>query len=211
LKSSLLDLLRRDPTAGDTLLARMEPTERQRTLDEALYAFVEGGRADLPTASWLLLRGADPNCRTDGGALLCRAVFWSDAGTLALLALLEGHGLDYARFPQALHACVAGRVLQGAHILGEDEDVQQVFEHLLRSGLPPDHRDESGATPLHRAVEHYAAKARFCQAGDLVPLLLRYGASVEAQDAAGRTPIDIARGNGDSETVALLETARLGP
>ncbi|KAF7511864.1 hypothetical protein GJ744_003097 [Endocarpon pusillum] len=67
---------------------------------------------------------------------------------------------------------------------------------LLEKGLPPDHRDNLGRTPLSWASQKsYDAVAR---------LLIEKGAAVDSIDTGGRTPLSWASENGHEAVVQLL-------
>lgn len=70
---------------------------------------------------------------------------------------------------------------------------------LLTSGADPNVTDKStGATPLHDA-----ARTGFL---DTVRLLVKAGADPQARDKDNCLPIDLARQNGHTDVVAVLET-----
>jgi len=71
-------------------------------------------------------------------------------------------------------------------------------ESILKSGVSPNVRDESGLTPLHLAAAH--GHQRTSQ------ILLDHGAKLNAQDKAGQTPLDHAEANGHSGTAQYLRS-----
>ena len=81
------------------------------------------------------------------------------------------------------------------------------MEILLQFGASVDLCDESGATPLHHAVDVVADTAH--QMGlepnpAMLTALLRAGANPDVRDTYGETPIDVAKGYSYDEGVRLL-------
>ncbi|XP_005807179.1 cyclin-dependent kinase 4 inhibitor B [Xiphophorus maculatus] len=75
----------------------------------------------------------------------------------------------------------------------------EVARLLLTRGADPNVTDKStGATPLHDA-----ARTGFL---DTVQLLVKAGADPQARDKDNCLPIDLARQNGHTDVVAVLET-----
>ena len=71
---------------------------------------------------------------------------------------------------------------------------------LVREGASAGARDASGMTALHVAAAAEAADFRVCRA------LIENGADVNACDAAGRKPVDLARLRHDAQKVRYLES-----
>jgi ankyrin repeat protein len=79
--------------------------------------------------------------------------------------------------------------------MGAEPGRSDIAEALLRLGVGPDLRDETGKTPLHKA----AASCSFA-----VGVLLEAGADLNARDAEGNTPLHYAAGAGCIYAVELL-------
>src|SRR5208283_3206840 len=75
-------------------------------------------------------------------------------------------------------------------------DRPQVVEYLLDRGFPL--ADSHGRSPLHWAASHGCA--------DIVGLLIRRGADVNARDSYGRTPLYEAAGNRNEDAGAILNS-----
>lgn len=87
------------------------------------------------------------------------------------------------------------------------EDAVMLQLLLTRGGLDPDYPDDTGATLLHdlcqRDDPEMLAIRRRC-----AEVLLEAGASLEATDASGRTPLDLARHLGATDLIAVFEQAQ---
>lgn len=80
----------------------------------------------------------------------------------------------------------------------------RVATWLLEKGMSPNVKDNRDYTPLHEAARAGNAKA--------IPVLLQYGADLEAQlEDGGRTPLDSAKEKGDQETIYALRQAMRAP
>jgi len=79
--------------------------------------------------------------------------------------------------------------------MGAEPSRSDIAEALLRLGVGPDLRDETGKTPLHKA----AASCSFA-----VGVFLEAGADPNARDAEGNTPLHYAAGAGCIYAVELL-------
>ncbi len=164
---------------------------------------------DMEILRWLIARGADVNYRTDDNSynsVLEKASTFADANSLEALKLILASGIRKEEFPEAVWHCVDARVILGAHSNGEEKESQIALEMLLKAGFPVDFAPgEGGNTPLHEAVRYYHKNLDFCQAGDMVPILLSYGASPLARNAKGETPLDFAIRNEDAVNIALMQ------
>lgn len=70
---------------------------------------------------------------------------------------------------------------------------------LLVNWQPVDERDFEGQTALHVAVQ--------LKRTELIPILLRHGASVSIKDRRDQSPLELAQKDGDVEIVTLLSMA----
>lgn len=86
------------------------------------------------------------------------------------------------------------------HVAARGGDAELV-EMLVREGASASARDAGGMTALHVAASVPAADFRVCRA------LIENGADVNALDAAGRKPVDLARLHGDdAHKIRYLES-----
>ena len=83
------------------------------------------------------------------------------------------------------------------HVAARGGDAELV-EMLVREGASASARDAGGMTALHVAASVPAADFRVCRA------LIENGADVNALDAAGRKPVDLAYCQGMAELAAVL-------
>jgi len=179
-------LLKRDPN-----LARAEDATRTalwHTAASRLHAHDRGTAAGLlGAARALLTAGADPNTVGCGVPALYYAV--GHAGNHPLAELLIERGADPDRGGSLVHASCA---FHFAHL-------EAGIAWLIARGADPNIRDGTERqTPLHKAA--YLGYVRALNA------LLTLGADPTLQDAAGRTPLDVAREERQSAAVALLSS-----
>ena len=126
----------------------------------------------------LLANGADPNCRDeDDFTPLHRATIGENAN---LVSILVAHGANVEAEPEDCDLTA----LKFAAING----LVDVARALLEGGALVNRADESGFTPLHHAT--------FCQRAKLVDFLLAHGASPDAPNRKGTTPLHAAASYG---------------
>lgn len=70
---------------------------------------------------------------------------------------------------------------------------------LVECGADLDSREDGGGTPLHLASENP-------EAFEVMEMLLRLGAQVNAKDSNGATALDTALMRGDEDKIALLRS-----
>ncbi len=114
----------------------------------------------------------------------------------ALVDLVLRHGADIRarnrRGAEPLHYAADGAP---GHERWDCAGQSRTIAKLLAAGAPPDARDRSGVTPLHRAVRTRSAAA--------VRALLEGGADVHRRNGSGSTPLHLAvqdTGKGGSGT-----------
>jgi ankyrin repeat protein len=159
----------------------------------------------------LLERGADPNARLtsplgprhhnpgdrslgEGSTALTRA---AQALDLASMELLLAHGADPSLAQQ--NGRTAAMIAMGARA-GDGGDLLAALRLCVERGSDVDAADDRGNTLLHLAAGRGAV--------DLVEFLLDQGASREARNAEGLTPLDVAMadaGGRQSELIAQLD------
>lgn len=80
----------------------------------------------------------------------------------------------------------------------------RVATWLLEKGMSSNVKDSRDYTPLHEAARAGNAKT--------IPVLLQYGADLEAQlEDGGNTPLESAKEKGDQETISALRQAMRAP
>ncbi len=141
---------------------------------------------DLETIEFLLSRGVDINHADQGGTTPLLAAAWSGRGEL--LRFLVARGADVNKADSdgdtpLMNALRGGHVEAAQVLLGAKADLRAAEAHFGRS-------------PLHLAV--ITGKA------DVVRALLDAGAPIDAQDRAGRLPIDLAIARGQTRIAELL-------
>ncbi|XP_027859545.1 dynein heavy chain 12, axonemal isoform X1 [Xiphophorus couchianus] len=181
-----------------------------------LFLAVEGGLVE--NASFLLERGAQPDCQDQDQDAPLFVAIRSDRTDLAKLLLLRGSSVNQA-------GCHGRRPLHEASRAGNVELVQL----LLEAGARPDPRSNYGFTPLALAaqgghlevVELLLGKGAdiFSQAHDeasvlyeasasgnaaVVRLLLDHGADANVSNHSGHLPIHRASHRGHLQSLKLL-------
>lgn len=156
-----------------------------RDKQQAIHLNAQAGQ--YTTLQWLIERGADLQAQDRWGRRALDIVieshtftFASDRDRQALVALLGGNERDIARGRFRRHPV-------NMAVLAENLDE---VERLLKAGENVNVKDESGRTPLARAIELFTgnlATPRQIEFGrKLLPLLVKYGA-----DTTIRMPITL--------------------
>jgi ankyrin repeat protein len=130
---------------------------------------------------------------SDGRTLVMHAVLASDADP-AVVAVLLGRGTD-------VNAADAGQEWTALHFAARDLN-EGLVRLLLDAGADVDAVDVFGNTPLWRAVGNAGTGL------GAVGVLLRHGADPLRKNRRGTSPLDLARGAGRNDVVALLESFR---
>lgn len=168
---------------------------------------------DVPEVRRLLATGADPNAHNVGGFTPLHRAAWP--GFVEVIdPLVDGGANPNAtdRFGNSpLHlAAGRGHLEFISHLVGRGAEVDRPNEEgvtalhlackggslptvllLLQLGADPTRADYAGWTALHRAVA-----APYREALDILPVLLRAGASVHAVTGEGFSPLHVAAMNG---------------
>lgn len=143
---------------------------------------------DVPSVTYLLERGADPNhaCAGDRTPLFDASV--------GCARLLIAHGADVNARYDALPDPMSP--LDSAIRADDVNRVRFLLQHGADVTIKS--REEDGATLLHHAV--------YCKINSvpITQLLLQYGADPKVRDSLGTTPLEDALSNHRSETVTLL-------
>ncbi len=145
-----------------------------------------GHTGDTELAGYVLSQGVDVNYADDGGTTAMLAAAWGGHAELLRFLVSKGGDVNKADRDGDTPLMIA---LQGGHaeavgaLLAAKADLRAAEQHF-------------GRTPLHVAV--LAGKA------DLVRALLDAGAPLDAQDRAGRRPIDLAVAQGQARIATLL-------
>ncbi|CAH8469321.1 unnamed protein product [Schistosoma rodhaini] len=182
----------------------------------------------------LLDHGANPNlsdsegitpllgASNSGNYSVCELCLESDADvnmadksgrTPVMLSVLGGH-TDIVRLLLFWGAAVDIMDYAGRSLLSIAAQIKnaQIVQELLARGLDEAHKDHSGCTPLHLAVENLITgefatenldnRDECCE--EVVRLLLDAGANLEETDNAGRTPLLVACQANNMKAVQIL-------
>jgi ankyrin repeat protein len=137
------------------------------------------------------------------------------AGDTALHVAAAAYRTDIAKELVSLGAPISARNRRGAesiHYASEGQPASErwnpkaqaaIVAYLLQAGADPNSADNSGVTPLHRAVRTRCAAA--------VGVLLTNGADPQRRNGSGSTPLHLAvqnTGRGGSGTTAASEQQR---
>lgn len=165
------------------------PADAQDQVSDALYIACRNGR--LEVSEWLLDHGADPNWRGYCGANCLAWAEYSDNRDLCDLLLAKGadpHMRDYSFKAEP-------RVFALMVLAGWGFPVEHLRERLEREPDLVNARGDHG-TLLHAAIwNEQVEPAR---------LLLEMGADKAAKNAAGLTPLEVAKDRGCAQLVELL-------
>jgi uncharacterized protein len=193
---------------GDTMLAQgATPLLRAaRGGDAKFVALLLEYKAlvDLPSKEGItpLMAAAG----VDYGSRVTRGRNRTDEGVLATMDLLIKAGANVNARSVADRSLVAGRGGAGAFGAGESVGARIAQQAAHHGSQMPGPNAVPHQTALHGAAEHGFDK--------YIEFLVANGADLTVKDAAGRTPLDVARGAGGTrggadafpKTVALLES-----
>jgi len=222
----------RELLAGDPALVRADMPDAHNSGWRALHEAARHGRTLV--VRLLLERGADPNAREQGDNTyplhwaaahgheeIVRALL--DAGgdvhgigdvhemdAIGWASIYREPGDESAPMSEARRGLVALLVERGArhHVfsamsVGDLDLIQSVVEENPDALDRRMSRFEHGQTPLHFAME----RKRY----DILDLLIRLGADLEAEDGGGRAPLAVAMLRGDREAMQRLHAAGARP
>ena len=193
---------------GDTMLAQgATPLLRAARAGDAKFTALlleYKALVDLPSKEGItpLMAAAG----VDYGARVTRGRNRTDEGVLATMDLLIKAGANVNARSVADRSLVAGRGGAGAFGAGESVGARIAQQAAHRGSQMPSANAVPHQTALHGAAEHGFDK--------FIEFLVANGADLTVKDAAGRTPLDVARGAGGvrggadafPKTVALLES-----
>ena len=148
--------------------------------------------SDESSARLLLENGAHSNAMDNQAYdLITIAAVNNDVEMIAL-------GLEFGADPSAITSPYDGTALIAAAHLGHVETVKI----LIAAGAPLDHVNNLGWTAL---IESIVLGDGGESHTEILKLLVAGGANIELADRQGRTPIQLARQQGFSEMVSILE------
>ena len=213
-------------STGSSTLAQVPPTTAERARYTGLFAAAAQG--DVDAIRRLAARKADLGARDgyDRTALHVAAYLSQRSAMRALVAAgADPNALEHDRYDIVTIAAVAndlptlqvalelgaspknvtsrydGTALIAAAHLGHVEIVRE----LIRAGAPLDHVNNLGWTALIESIVLGDGGARHTAT---LSALVDAGADVNLGDRRGATPLELARGRGYKEMVALLEAKR---
>lgn len=161
----------------------VDSTTIQLYLNSYLIDYVDSNNVEA--VKYLLLKGADPNTRTQEG--VTPLMFASQNGNYAIAKLLLESGANANSRPwdgnTALHAAVRS-------------NCDSIAELLLVNGAEVNARNTSGIRPIH-----YAAGLGYPY---LTDLLLYYGSDIDSVDNNGNTPLMASVYAGAQSVTSLL-------
>ena len=211
---------RRD--VADRLLAAGADLEHRGFADNTPLANAVW-KKQLPTATWLLENGADPEAGVKAGE---KTPFLQsvESGQVVMANLLLKHGANmrapYDNGGDALHLAVK-------------TSPPAMVQYLLNKGFDAARPNNQGWTPIalvrFRDDQHLAVAQMLVAAGadinkdngwpliamaiehqdaELVAGLIELGANTQATGTGGRTVLELARESGNADIVALLEASQ---
>jgi len=156
--------------------------------DDCLALLEAAKDQDLDTAKRLLATGIDPNCSDPSGRTALHVAVGRNA--VLLVSLLVEGGADVDSQNQLGETPIRAAVFV-------ESDVTAAVRTLLAAGADPSIATNSGDTALHQAA--------FRENEPLVLVLLDGGASPDAPDAKGETPLHwVVMESGKVPTIELL-------
>jgi ankyrin repeat protein len=172
----------------ELLLLRSEQGQSSGSMPWSLLYVASHGQ--LEVGRMLLNMGANPNeVGPDGTTPLHQAALHSDPAMVALL-LSKGASVDVRSKDGALPIHDAA--------LGKSAEVVR-FLAAKGASIASVTQDEMAQTPLHMA----ASFGRL----EVIKALLDLGASIDVKDAKGRTPLDVAIANSQTEAATLIRAS----
>lgn len=160
------------------------PSGRLRGIDVVRRLLEAGANPNATLKSPLLMRqhnGGDGQLG-EGATALMRAAKASDP---ALVRLLLDHDADPGLRLRNLSTALMVAAGRGGRNIGNEQDTIDTVSLLVEHGGDINATNENGETALHMAVGHGDAVVRH---------LAALGARLDAVDAFGRTPLDVALG-----------------
>ncbi|MGH7505807.1 MAG: ankyrin repeat domain-containing protein, partial [Longimicrobiales bacterium] len=190
------------PDAVRLLLEHGADPNARDTGDNALPLHFAAGRGPVESVRALLEAGSDPTGAGDAHAL--DVIGWAtcfDDARRDVVDLLVAHGARHHVFSaialgdrELLHRVVAENAGALGRRLSRFEQEQTAVHYVI---TPPD--GLAGGT--FRTGEHYRT----------LEALIELGAEVDAVDAKGRTPLEVAMLRGDAEAMRLLHAGGAKP
>ncbi len=172
----------------------------QAVRDENDPLYSAAGRGDTAEVSRLLASGVHPDPVTSNGWTPLH--YAAKEGHLRIVELLVESGANVnARTTASYLSTGAGDTpLHWAAY----ETNSEIVRYLLSKGAAPDARNENKETLLHMAVMNSTPRKSIEQQMQIVQVLLRHGANVNAKSRNGLTPLS--RAEHGSELASMLRT-----
>ncbi len=149
-------------------------------------------KGDIREVQTLLERGVDIDAKNEEGWAALHLVVLGEDVKMAQLLIEQGASLEIA-------ATSHGQTPLHMAVLRGREEMMRL---LIEAGVEVDKGDATGCTPLYYGVDQPLGEG-WTSISDLVTLL-QAGASINAQNLGGNTPLHGATYQGDLEVVAFL-------
>jgi ankyrin repeat protein len=158
--------------------------------DTPLRESCRAGDLDIQVVLWLLNHGADVNAHGHAGQAPIHGAV--DSGHTQGFRMLIEHNADIHIRDDDGESPLHRAAKYGDH---DRVDMMQV---LLDHGANPNTLDNSNSTPFHHL-------SRWRREVEGVPLLLKHGASIHAENDEGKTPLQLALEDGHDDVAACLK------
>jgi ankyrin repeat protein len=176
-----IDMQHQDPMVNRPL---PKPSGRLRPMDVIARLLDRGANPDAPLSAPLLMRqhNAGDGQLAAGATPLMRA---AKANSLAIMRALLDKGADPNLRSRNQTTALMIAASRSGRNAGPERQTIDAIDLLIARGADVNAANENGETALHLAVG---------RGDDLVRFLVERGARLDAMDAAGRKPIDVALG-----------------
>ncbi|HUT61814.1 MAG TPA: ankyrin repeat domain-containing protein [Phycisphaerae bacterium] len=152
------------------------------------------GKGNVEIVKLLLSKGADLKATDNNG--LTALSYAARKGNVPLLRVLVAKGL-------AVNGSAKDRQVAPPIVLAVGSGNKEAIQFLLSKGADVDSRIGAASPFEGRSALHVAAVS----SAEMVSLIIASGATVDARDAEGNTPLHASSSNGQTEAAKLLLTA----